>query len=75
MGWSAGGTLVNKLVTMTDRFKAAIGRRRRVELDVALRADRRHDVPPHLVRRDAVAQERADRALLEQLAGQGRRRT
>jgi dipeptidyl aminopeptidase/acylaminoacyl peptidase len=23
MGWSAGGTLVNKLVTMTDRFKAA----------------------------------------------------
>src|SRR4029453_4723838 len=22
MGWSAGGTLVNKLVTMTDRFKA-----------------------------------------------------
>jgi dipeptidyl aminopeptidase/acylaminoacyl peptidase len=23
MGWSAGGTLVNKLVTMTDRFKVA----------------------------------------------------
>jgi dipeptidyl aminopeptidase/acylaminoacyl peptidase len=23
MGWSAGGTLVNKLITMTDRFKAA----------------------------------------------------
>jgi len=23
MGWSAGGTLVNRLVTMTDRFKAA----------------------------------------------------
>jgi dipeptidyl aminopeptidase/acylaminoacyl peptidase len=23
MGWSAGGTLVNKLVTVTDRFKAA----------------------------------------------------
>ena len=23
MGWSAGGTLTNKLVTMTDRFKAA----------------------------------------------------
>jgi dipeptidyl aminopeptidase/acylaminoacyl peptidase len=23
MGWSAGGTLVNKLLTMTDRFKAA----------------------------------------------------
>ena len=39
MGWSAGGTLVNKLVTMTDRFKAALGRGRHRQLDVALRAD------------------------------------
>ena len=23
MGWSAGGTMTNKLITMTDRFKAA----------------------------------------------------
>ena len=62
MGWSAGGTLVNKLVTMTDRFKAASAGAGVVELDVALRPDRRHDVPPHLVRRDAVAEERAHRS-------------
>ena len=73
MGWSAGGTLVNKLVTMTDRFKVASAGAGVVELDVALRPDRRHHVPHHLVRRDAVAQERADRSLLEQLAAEGRR--
>ena len=37
MGWSAGGTLVNKLFTMTDRFKAASAGGRHRELDVALR--------------------------------------
>ena len=74
MGWSAGGTLVNKLITMTDRFKAALGGRRRRELDVAVR--RRPTT-----RRSARTwfggtpwQKNAPiEAVLEQLAAQGRR--
>ena len=37
MGWSAGGHLVNKLITFTNRFKAGVIGRRRRKLDFALR--------------------------------------
>ena len=74
-GWSAGGTLVNKLITMTDRFKAASSAAGISNWISLYGADRQHVVPAHLVRRHAVAQGRADRSVLEQLADQGCART
>ena len=40
MGWSGGGHMTNKIITFTDRFKAARVRRRRGELDLDVRAER-----------------------------------
>ncbi len=73
MGWSGGGHMTNKIITFTDRFKAAAsgaGAANWISMyaqsDVALLSDA-------VVRRHAVAEERADRGLLEQLAAEGRR--
>jgi dipeptidyl aminopeptidase/acylaminoacyl peptidase len=51
MGWSAGGHLVNKLITFTSRFKAAGVRRRGRRLDFALRHVRHPLRSRYLVRR------------------------
>ena len=73
-GWSAGGTLVDKLITMTDRFKVASSGAG-ISNWISLYGQTDSTVvPPHLVRRHAVAQGRAVRSVLEQLADQGRRR-
>ena len=63
MGWSAGGTLVNKLVTMTNRFKAASSGAGIANWMSLYGADRQHLVPADVVRRHAVAEERAIRKL------------
>ena len=73
MGWSGGGHMTNKIITFTDRFKAASSGRGRRELDLDVRAERHPRVPHAVVRRHAVAEERADRPLLEPLAAEGRR--
>ena len=41
-------------------------------INVALGADRQHGLPTHVVSRDAVAEERADRPVLVELAREGR---
>ena len=73
MGWSAGGHLTNKLVTMTTRFKAAsagagVANWTSMYAQTDARANRTvwfGGTP--------VAEERADRHVLEPLAAQGRR--
>ena len=74
MGWSAGGHMTNKIITLHQSLQGrVIGRgRRAVGLDV--RADRHARVPHAVVRRHAVAEERPDRRVLEQLAAEGRGR-
>ena len=65
--------LVNKLITMTDRFKAASsGAGVANWISLYAQTDTR-SFRAHVVRRHAVAEERADRSVLEQLAAQGRR--
>ena len=73
MGWSAGGHLTNKLITTTTRFKAASSGAGVADwISMYAQTDTRAE-PDGVVRRNAVAEERADRDVLEQLAAQGRR--
>ena len=64
MGWSAGGHLTNKLITFTDRFKAASSGAGAANWISMYAADRHPIQPRHLVRRHAVAEERAVRRVL-----------
>jgi len=73
MGWSAGGTLVNELVTVTDRFKAAsagAGVSNWTSL-YAQTDDTTSAAPGSAGRRGARTA--PNRSLLEQLAAEGRR--
>ena len=73
MGWSAGGHMTNKIITFTDRFKAASSGAGVAQwMSMYAQSDIRA-LPHAVVRRHAVAEERADRRLLEQLAAEGRR--
>ena len=58
-GWSAGGTLVNKLVTMTDRFKAASAGAGVANWTSLYAQTDKTSFRTHVVRRHAVAEERA----------------
>ena len=72
MGWSGGGHMTNKIITFTEPLQGGRVRRRRRKLDLDVRAERRADLPDAVVRRHAVAGQRAHRRLLEQFAAQGR---
>ena len=52
MGWSAGGHMTNKIITFTDRFKAASSGAGVGELDVDVRAERH---PRRTARRGSAA--------------------
>ena len=73
MGWSGGGHMTNKIITFTDRFKAASSGCGGRELDFDVRPERRAELPHAVVWRHAVAEERADRPVLEPLSAQGHR--
>ena len=65
MGWSGGGHMTNKIITFTDRFKAASsGAGAANWISMYAQSDVR-EPSRRLVRRHAVAEERADRRLLE----------
>ena len=64
MGWSGGGHMTNKIITHTDRFKAASLGSRCGELDLHVRPERRPHLSDSLVRRYALAKRRAHRCLL-----------
>ena len=71
MGWSGGGHMTNKIITFTDRFKAASSGAGAANWISDVRAER-HPLPADaVVRRHALAEERADRGLLEPLAAEG----
>ena len=73
MGWSGGGHMTNKIITFTDRFKAAASGAGVAQwVSMYAQSDSRFHQNA-VVRRHAVAEERTDRRLLEQLAAQGRR--
>ena len=72
MGWSAGGHMTNKIITFTDRFKAASSGAGAANW-ISMYAQSDHSRVPHaVVRRHAVAEERADRHVLEPFAAEGR---
>ena len=67
MGWSAGGHMTNKIITFTDRFKAASSGAGAANW-ISMYAQSDHPRVPHaVVWRHAVAEERADRPVLESL--------
>ena len=60
MGWSAGGHMTNKIITFTDRFKAAsTGAGVAQWVSMYAQSDMRYSADT-VVRRHALAEERAD---------------